>query len=357
LFFTFNVFKRYNLATVILTRTPLRICLGGGGTDVQEYYSRFGGYVISGAIRQYIYVAIHPHFEKNIRLCYSQQEIVDSPEKVQHPVVYEAMKLFGIDEGGFEIISFADIPSNTGLGSSSSFAVGLLTALAAYQGKKMTKYDISEMACHIERELLKEPGGKQDQYIATFGGITRLVIDNQGSVTVSPLQISRRPIEELEQNIMLFFTGIKRSSPKVQNSLVQGIRKGSQTLEHLHTIKKLGLETETAFRTGNVDQYSEILENHWRAKQKLSDAISNSRVNQLYQLAMDSGAMGGKIVGAGGGGYLLLYCSDNRKRKNLKEVLSAEGLKHMDCRFDFGGASILVNDHSEVSNVVEPALI
>lgn len=337
----------YYAPKMILTRTPLRICLGGGGTDIADYYQRFGGYVVSAAINEYIYIVIHKHFEKNIRLCYSKREIVVSSDEVRHPIVHEAMKLFGIEGGGFEIISFADIPSDTGLGTSSSFAVGLITALAAYKQAKMNRYEIAEMACHIERERLNEPGGKQDQYIAAFGGITSLDIDVEGKVSVSPVQISHSSLQSLEQSVMLFYTGIRRSSPKVQRELIRNVRKETDSLAGLHAIKALGLDTEKILRTGAIEQYPVLLRRHWEIKQRLSEAVTNGRINRLYQLALNYGATAGKLIGAGGGGYLLLTAPTEEARRSLKVALETEGLEQLDYHFDFTGTTVLVDDGVE----------
>lgn len=329
---------------MIITRTPLRICLGGGGTDVKEYYERFGGYVVSAAINQYIYIVIHNSFDKSLRICYSKREIVNCADEVHHPVVREAMKLFDIRDQGIEIISFADIASDTGLGSSSSFTVGLVAALAAYKGVRMTRYEMAEMACHIERDLLKEAGGKQDQYIATFGGILALIIELSGKVIASPVQISHESIELLERNVLLFYTGIKRNSFKVQRALVRGLRKQTRTIDNLHEIKRLGYQTEDILRKGDIDRYATFLQEHWQAKQQLSEMITNGRINRLYQLATDKGAQGGKLIGAGGGGYLLFYCPDPVKRDQLRHAMRQEGLEEMKYSFDFSGVTILAND-------------
>lgn len=342
---------------MIITRTPLRICLGGGGTDVKEYYSEHGGYVISAALNQYIYVVIHNSFDKSIRVCYSKREIVESADQVHHPVVREAFKLFGITDTGIEIISFADVPSETGLGSSSSFTVGLLTGLAAYKGLRMTKYEIAEMAVHIERELLKEAGGKQDQYIAAFGGITAMDFHKDGKVTVSPVQISHETVEALEKNILLFYTGIKRSSYKVQRALVSGVKKETRTLDSLHEIKRLGYETETILRSGTLDKYAEFLRQHWEAKQKLSDMVTNGKINQLYRKAMDMGALGGKIIGAGGGGYLLLYCSDPLSREKIRAMFEEDEIQELKYSFDFNGTSVVVDDGVRNKHRQQPALV
>lgn len=336
---------------MILTRTPLRICLGGGGTDIRDYYERFGGYVVSAALNQYIYIVIHKHFEKNIRLCYSKKEIVQSSDEVRHPVVHEAMKLFGVEEGGFEIISFADIPSDTGLGTSSSFTVGLITALATHKGVRMSKYEIAEMACHIERDLLNEAGGKQDQYIAAFGGMTSFSFEKEGKVIVSPVRVSHDTVENLERKILLFYTGIKRSSPKVQRALIRGVRKETVALTNLHEIKRLGMETEEILRTGNIDRYAEFLKHHWEAKQKLSDAVTNGRINRLYQLAMAKGASGGKLIGAGGGGYLLFVSPTQEDADRLRAALTQEGLEEMKYHFDFTGTTVLVDDTVEAKSL------
>lgn len=341
---------------MIIARAPLRICLGGGGTDVREYYERFGGFIVSAAINQYIYIAIHKHFEKNIRLCYSKREIVQTSDEVRHPIVHEAMKLFGIDGGGFEIISFADVPSDTGLATSSSFTVALLTALASYKRIRMTRYEIAEQACHIERDLLREAGGKQDQYIASFGGITRFNFEPDGKVLVSPLRISHESVEALERNILLFFTGVKRESPRVQRALIRGVRKETQTLDGLHSIKQLGIETEEVLRSGALDRYSDILRKYWEIKKGLSDEVTNGRINRLYHLGMENGATGGKLIGAGGGGYLLFYCPDESRRSQLRNRMAEEGLEELRFRFDFHGATVLIDDRTENKNL-EHALI
>lgn len=337
---------------MILTRTPLRICLGGGGTDVREYFERFEGYVVSAAINRYIYVAIHRNIEKTIRVCYSKRELVDTADQVRHPVVREAFKIFEIEEGGFEILSFADIPSDTGLGSSSSFTVGLITALAAFKGIKMTRYEIAEMACHIERDLLREAGGKQDQYIAAFGGITCLIFQKDGRVLVCPVQISHDSIRALEENIIVFDTGIKRNSPKVQATLIRGVKKETRTLDSLHIIKNLGIATEEILRTGELDRYADFLKQHWAEKQRLSDAVTNGRINRLYEIAMKNGGMGAKLIGAGGGGYLLVYCSDAHKREQVKHAFQQEGLEQLYYGFDLGGTTVLVDDSATNKHLI-----
>lgn len=329
---------------MIITRTPLRICLGGGGTDVKEYYEKFGGYVVSAALNQYIYVVIHNSFDKSIRICYSKREIVNTADEVHHPVVRAAFKLFGIKDTGIEIISFADVPSDTGLGSSSSFTVGLVSALAAYKGIRMTKYEIAEKACHIERDILKEAGGKQDQYIAAFGGLSVLNIKEDGTIIVSPVQISHETVEALEKNIMLFYTGIRRNSFKVQKALVSGVKKETRTVDSLHEIKRLGHETENILRTGEIDRYADFLRKHWEAKQKLSDMVTNGRINQLYRKAEEAGAMGGKIIGAGGGGYLLLYSNSPKAQEKIRKIMADEQIDELKYSFDFTGTTVVVDD-------------
>ena len=332
---------------MIIARTPLRICLGGGGTDIMDYYSRFGGYLISAAINQYIYIVIHKHFEKNIRLCYSQREIVHSSEEVKHPVVQEAMKMFNIKGGGIEIISFADIPSDTGLGTSSSFTVGLITVLAAFKKINLTRFEIAEMAVKIEREILKEAGGKQDQYIAAFGGITCLMFEKDGRVIPTPLKISHENVKMLEESALIFYTGMRRNSPPVQTKLIEGIKKGKTTLSSLHFIKELGFRTEAVLSNGNIQEYGKLLDEHWQAKKKLSDKISNARVNEIYDEALSLGATGGKLIGAGGGGYLLLYCPTDKTKANVRNLMKKEEMEEMRYKFEFEGTKILIDDTAD----------
>ncbi|MBI4970698.1 MAG: hypothetical protein HZC17_02540 [Candidatus Omnitrophica bacterium] len=332
---------------MIIARTPLRICLGGGGTDVKEYYSKHGGYLISAAINQYIYIVIHKHFEKNIRLCYSQREIVQTSEEVRHPLVHEAMKMFNIKGGGIEIISFADIPSDTGLGTSSSFLVGLITVLAAYKKIELTRHEIAQMAVRIEREILKEAGGKQDQYIASFGGIQCLMFEKNGRVIPTPLNITNENVKTLEKSALIFYTNVRRNSPNVQTKLIEGIRKKQATLSSLHYIKQLGFRTEEVLCNGNIHEYGDLLDEHWEAKKKLSDKISNSKTNELYERAQKMGATGGKLIGAGGGGYLLLYCSTEKARANVRSMMKKESCEEMRYKFEFEGTKVLIDDTAD----------
>ncbi|MBI4398626.1 MAG: hypothetical protein HY586_05830 [Candidatus Omnitrophica bacterium] len=329
---------------MIIARAPIRVCLGGGGTDVKEYYSEHGGFLLSAALNQYIYIVIHKHFEKNIRLCYSKKEIVLSSEEVKHPVVGAAMKYFDIQGGGIEIISFADIPSDTGLGTSSSFTVGLILVLAAYKGIQLTRYELAETAVKIEREILQEAGGKQDQYIAAFGGITRFIIAKDGRVHPTPLDISNQNVRRLEENTLIFYTGIRRNSPNVQNKLIEGICAKGDTLSSLHFIKELGLKTEQLLTGGDLDEYGGVLNEHWQAKKRLSDQISTGRVNQIYEKALELGATGGKLIGAGGGGYILFYCPTEVSRAGVRALMQKEEMPELYYRFEFEGAKILIDD-------------
>lgn len=326
---------------MIVTRTPLRIPLGGGGTDLPSYYSKYGGFLISAAINKYVYITINKPFVGEFIIKYTETEIVDSVDKIRHTRVREALKLLGI-EPGLEIVPMADIPANTGLGNSSSFMVGLLNTLHTFNREHVPDQVLAEQACNIEIEVLREPIGKQDQYIAAFGGITCFDIDRQGTVSVAPLVVSDDILEQLESNMLLFNTGIKRSASEVltkQNEATK--RDEKQVVNALHNIKEIGRESKIALERGDLRRFGELLDIHWQIKRGLSDKITSNQIDSWYEVAKRNGALGGKIMGAGGGGFFMFYCEDNKNR--LKEALAAEGLQAMRFRFDFEGSKVLVN--------------
>jgi D-glycero-alpha-D-manno-heptose-7-phosphate kinase len=326
---------------MIVTRTPVRIPLGGGGTDLPSYYTQYGGFLISAAIDKYIYITLNRRFEKSIRVSYSQTEIVDSVEEIKHPIVREALKLLKIDSG-IEITSIADVPSNTGLGSSSAFTVGLLNALHTYKNEKVNAKDLAEEACHIEIELLKEPIGKQDQYLAAFGGIICLDIDRLGSVKVFPFKLSEDTLDQLESNTLLFYTGIKRSASEVLGSQNQGASQNQdQVIQGMHQIKKIGLEIKEAFEKENLENFGNLLDLHWQTKKTLSNKISQEKIDQWYEIAKKHGALGGKLMGAGGGGFFMFFC--NNGKNGFRKIMEQEGLKEMRFRIDFEGSKVLIN--------------
>ncbi len=326
---------------MIVTRTPLRLPLGGGGTDLASYYSRFGGFLVSAAINKYVDLAVNPRFEDSLRISYSETEIVDSVSDIRHPIVREALRLTGI-EHGVEIVSIADVPSNTGLGTSSSFTVGLLNALHAYCRQDISRKQLAEQACHIEIDLLGEPIGKQDQYLAAFGGVTCLEFSRDGEVTVTPLQLSHDTLDQLESNLLCFYTGRRRSASDIlrdQNAAAQ--RDEAAVLNQLHRIKDIGYRVREAFASGNVDQFGVLMHEHWTSKRQLSTKISDPTIDSWYELARSHGALGGKLVGAGGGGFMVFYC--NGKKAELRATLAAAGLREMRFRVDTDGSRVLIN--------------
>ncbi|QXO93530.1 hypothetical protein KSK55_09055 [Methanospirillum purgamenti] len=328
---------------MIISRAPVRISLGGGGTDLESYYSKYGGFLISGAIDKYIFISANRRFYNTIRLGYSKTEIVDSYEEIQHGIFKEALRHVQPHDGcGIELVSIADVPANCGLGSSSSFTVSLLNALHAYNRDYLSQKQLAEEACMIEIEKLGQPIGKQDQYISAFGGITTLTFEKNGDVVVDPIKMSDDAIDELERNVLLYYTGIERSASDIlseQNE--KSIKDESDVIDSLHQIKKIGYDTRNAFENGNLDKFGELLDVHWNNKKQLSKNISNPFIDSCYEIALKNGAIGGKIMGAGGGGFFMFYAPE--KHDLLTRAMKEKGLKPMRFRFDFEGAKILFN--------------
>lgn len=326
---------------MIVTRTPVRIPLGGGGTDLPSYYTQYGGSLLSAAIDKYIYVTVNKRFEDSIRVSYSETEIAGTAERIKHPIVREALKLLNIDSG-VEITSVADVPSNTGLGTSSSFTVGLLHALHTYKREKISAKDLAEEACFLEIELLKGPIGKQDQYAAAYGGLISLEIDRLGNAKVEQLHLSEDARDQLESNTLLFYTGIRRSAGKVLSVQNRATSiKREKTVDGLHKIKKIGQQTKEAFLGEDLDKFGKLLDVHWQTKKNLSDKISSGQVDRWYRTAKRNGASGGKLMGAGGGGFFMFYC--NNGKNGFRKVMRKEGLREMPFRIDYEGSKVLVN--------------
>ena len=326
---------------MIISRAPVRISLGGGGTDLESYYSKYGGFLIAGAIDKHVFISANKRFYDSIRLSYSETEIVNGVDNIKHRIFREVLKLLNMNNG-LELVSIADVPANCGLGSSSSFTVSLLNALHAYKREFISQKQLAEEACHIEIDLLGEPIGKQDQYISAFGGVTTLTFERDGNVIVEPLKMSEEAMDDLERNILLFHTGIERSASEIlseQNE--KSKRDEADVIETLHQIKKIGLETKKAFEKGDLDRFGELLDVHWQTKKQLSNKVSSGSIDDWYATAMRNGALGGKIMGAGGGGFFMFYCSEDKAK--LTNALKEKGLKQMRFRFDFEGAKILVN--------------
>lgn len=328
---------------MIISRAPVRISLGGGGTDLKSYYSKYGGFLIAGAIDKYLFICANKRFYNSIRLSYSQTEIVNTYDEIKHGIFREALKFVRPNDGsGIELVSIADVPANCGLGSSSSFTVALLNALHAYAREYISQKQLAEEACTIEIQKLGEPIGKQDQYISAFGGLTAMTFEKDGNVIVEPVKIQEEVRDELERNILLFYTGIERSASDILKDQNEKSKKDdSAVLDSLHQIKKIGYETKKAFETGNLDKFGELLDVHWNNKKHLSKNISNPFIDSCYDTALKNGALGGKIMGAGGGGFFMFYAPENHKA--LTRAMKQKGLNPMKFRFDFDGAKILVN--------------
>ncbi|MCL4448030.1 MAG: kinase [Thermoplasmatales archaeon] len=325
---------------MIIVRSPLRISLGGGGTDLPSYYLNYEGFLIAAAINKYVYVSINKPFDKVIFLRYSKVERVQSADEISHPIIREALKLLDVRDPFLEITSTADVPAGTGLGSSSSFTCALLEGLHSYSKDVVTKENLAEEACHIEIEVLKEPVGKQDQYVSAFGGLNAFKFKKDGKVDVTPIKMSEDVLNSLESNLLLFFTGYTRSAIHLLKEQDTKSRENDQSMvDNLHFIKELGLKSKRVLESGNLEEFAELMNVHWEYKKRRSNAMSNDRINLLYDLAMKNGALGGKIVGAGGGGFLMFYTNDNLK---LRRAMAKEGLRETPFRFDFDGTKVLV---------------
>lgn len=329
---------------MLISRSPLRLSLGGGGTDLPSYYSQFGGFFIAAAMDKYVYLTLHRTFQPEIILKYSEMEKVKSVDAIKHPIIRECLRTVGIEDISLEITSMANVPAGTGLGSSGSFTTGLLKLLNSHVGKVMSPRALAEQACHIELDLLKEPIGKQDQYIAAFGGITCFEISPTGEVEVYPAQMSRETFYDLEDNLMLFFTGFSRPAGKILKEQNDKSKSGDTAmLEGLHFIKDIGKQTEKYFREGNLGGFAELMNAHWDYKKKRSGAMSNPVIDEGYELALKNGAIGGKLIGAGGGGFLMFYAEDkSRLRRVLGEKL---GLKELRFRFELEGTKLIATTY------------
>jgi len=327
---------------VILSRAPTRITLGGGGTDLKSYYSKYGGFLIAGAIDKYCTILANRRFYDSIRLSYSQMEIRDNVADIEHRIFRAALELLGIQKG-IELHSTADVPANCGLGTSSSFTVALINALHTYNRDFVTQRQLAEEACHIEIDILGEPIGKQDQYMAAFGNLTCLTFDKNGEVLVESLHISREALDQLEGNILLFFTGKERSASKILSEQDEKSKKDDpEIIANLHQIKEIGLETRKYLERGEVNMFGELLHVHWEIKKKRSQNMTDPFIDECYEAARRNGAAGGKLIGAGGGGFLMFYCINNDKPKVVR-AMHKMGLRWERFRFDFDGAKILVN--------------
>ena len=325
---------------MLITRTPLRISIGGGGTDLPSYYERHGGFVISAAINRFVYVSINRTFTDDYFLKYSALERVHSAEEIQHPIIRECLLSHPVGPG-IEVVSMADIPSGTGLGSSGTFTVGLLRALHAFQMQHVSAQAVAEEACSIEIERLGRPVGKQDQYIAAHGGLTCFEF-TADSVTVTPLRIPQRALHDLEEHLLMFFTGYSRDADQVLAEQKQQSESGqSSVIDNLHVVKELGRSIKAALEAGDTVGFGRLMHEHWLHKTKRSERMSNDRINRWYQIGIENGAVGGKLVGAGGGGFLLFYAAD---RTTLRQAMAREGLSEVRFSFDYDGSVVIARN-------------
>jgi len=289
---------------MIIARSPLRITLGGGGTDLPSYYRQHGGFLIAAAIDKYVYVTVTRPFVPGIYLKYSKLEHVESAEEIQHPIIREAIQMFEIKEPQLEITTLADIPAGTGLGSSGSFTTALLKALYTYRRDLIHPNELAQLACEVEINRLQEPIGKQDQYIAAYGGITCFHFHPDERVEASPLGVSHDTLIDLEENLLLFFTGFERSAGNIlKDQKNRTEQSDKEMLENLHYIKELGIRSKKALESGNIPLFGELMHQHWQHKKNRSSNISNPKIDAWYELGRANGAIGGKLVGAGGVGF------------------------------------------------------
>ena len=324
---------------MIIVRAPLRISLGGGGTDLPSYYREYGGFVLSAAIDRYVYITLHETFQREFLIKYSATEVVQTIDEIKHPIIREALRMVPVAAPHLEIVSLSDIPAGTGLGSSGSFTVALLRALHTLNKEFVPRQVLAEQACHIEIDLLKEPVGKQDQYIASFGGITGFEFRRDGAVDVAPLPLNNETLYNLEDNLLLFFTGFTRSASAILAEQDQKTRGGdSGMIDHLHQIKQFGYESKAALETGDLRRFAAIMHEHWERKKYRSKSMTNAQIDEYYQLARDNGALGGKLIGAGGGGFLMVYSEDKTR---LRHALLEAGLREVRMHFDFEGTMLV----------------
>lgn len=324
---------------MIIIRSPLRISLGGGGTDLPSYYKDHGGFLIAAAIDKYVYTALNitPHDYMIIK--YSKIEHSKSINEIEHPIIREAMKLVNIKDINLEIVSMADIPAGTGLGSSGSFTCALLKTLHTYKKELIHPRELAEEACHVEIDLLKEPIGKQDQYASAFGGINTFEFCKNGNVIANPLKISNETLYSLEDNLLLFFTGYSRSASTILKEQDNKSKSNDiSMIDNLNHVKKLGLESKKAFENGDLEGFANIMNDHWMFKRQRSGQMTNLKIDQWYDIALKNGALGGKLIGAGGGGFLMFYTNENQK---LRHAMAKEGLKEVRFKFDFEGTKVI----------------
>ena len=327
---------------MIITRSPLRISLGGGGTDLPSYYREHGGFLVAGALDKYVYLTLHRTFVPDLIVKYSKLERVATAAQLEHPIIREAFALLKMTGASLELTSMADIPGGTGLGSSGSFTTALLKLLHAANKNLISPAELAEQACHIELERLGEPIGKQDQYIAAVGGITAFTFHRDGRVEYRPVKISEETLFNLEDNLLMFFTGYSRSASAILKDQNDKSKKNDAAmLDNLHFTKELGHQSLAALEGANLEEFARLMDVHWQRKKVRSTGMSNDRINEWYDHAMTHGALGGKLIGAGGGGFLMFYAADKTK---LRHAMREKGLQEVRFRFDFEGTKVVAQN-------------
>jgi len=328
---------------MIITRTPLRISIGGGGTDLPSYYRENGGFVISAAISKYVYISINQTFFTGFFLKYTEMEHADKYDEIRHPLIREALRTHEMPNN-LEIVSIADVPAGTGLGSSGTFLVGLMHALHAYKRQPVIAETLAREAADVEMNRLGEPVGLQDHYIAAFGGLLCQDYQPDGRVVVSPLKLQQATLWELRDSLMLFFVGrTRRASSLLQDQKSRSEQGDAKMIQGLHLVKKIGLEIKKCLEAGDVEGFGRLMHEHWMSKRTRSSGMSDNRIDDLYELGRSKGAAtGGKLVGAGGSGFLMFHTNDRRR---LRSVMTAAGLTEMDFGFDFDGSVVLLRDY------------
>jgi D-glycero-alpha-D-manno-heptose-7-phosphate kinase len=325
---------------MIIVRSPLRISIGGGGTDLKSYYSNEGGFLVAAAIDKYVYISLSKRFCDGLLLKYSKLENCQSIDEIEHPIYREVLRFLNPSNIWLEINSMADIPAGTGLGSSGSFTTALIKAVSTYDNKVMRQDEIAELACHVEIEILGEPIGKQDQYIASYGGLTSFSFNKDGSVLAKPLNIDQKTIYDLEDNLLLFFTGYSRRASDILNDQNFKTETGSkEMIDNLNYVKELGFRSRDLLESSNLFKFGKLMHEHWEHKKRRSRGMSNDHIDDWYRLAINNGAIGGKLVGAGGGGFLMFMAED---RNRLRKVMSDAGLIEVRFKFDFEGTKVML---------------
>jgi len=326
---------------VIISRSPLRISLGGGGTDLPSYYSEYGGFLIAAAIDKYVYITLHRSFTEEFIVKYSQLERVNEIDQIRHPIIREACRLAKTNVKFLEMTSMSDIPAGTGLGSSGSFTTALLHALHSFDRRMVDKESLAREACEIELDILKEPIGKQDQYIAAYGGVTSFEFGKDGTVRVAPVAVDAETLSNLEDNLVLFFTGYTRSASTILRDQDDRTKTRDRSMvDNLHRIKEIGRESFEALKASDLRRFAELMDSHWKLKRARSLGMGNDDIDRWYDIARQNGSLGGKLIGAGGGGFLMFYTEDKTK---LRHAMRSVGLSEVRFRFDFEGTATVVS--------------